>query len=590
MSGEPLMIKNNISGRWSELLDDLKKEFHAREEELLTLQELDRHLVENSLDQENIYQFIIDKIGKLCNAEVAQVLIRNRDNLRIVASHPEEAIEELLSIKECATGLCVETRQPFNSENIWEDKRIKNRYADILSPSVGKILYSELAVPMIIEKEVIGVLNAESPRPGAFDDHHQAILSTFAAQCAIAFSRVKLVDEIKLFQDVLTALSKDDSDITVPEIVNESLRNLDRFIGSVKHYQILFVEHDEMIIAFSSLGQDIGARVRIDQSVSGRAIRMKRTQIVNDVRKDEDFRQVLGTKIKSEMAIPINIGGNNVGVINLESEQPSYFDGFSSVIVEQFSHQIQWILTLLRFKHEGDRNRKHNEALDVMKAIGSQTSNLMHTLKNDLLPAKLACEKISQKFSTLLSNEPELKKKIDVICSSIIKAYAIPKGINAKFQKVVEVEIKKTIEQIFKTFRKDMKEMKFILKTEPKLPNIKCRSFNGVISNLLRNAVEATGKLGTVWILAKLIEFKDLDEKYVEIIVDDDGPGVPLEYRDKLFDWEFTTKKGKEAKGFGFGLAWTKTLVEVEGGQIKAENNDKGGARFIVKYPVTSKK
>ena len=179
------------------------------------------------------------------------------------------------------------------------------------------------------------------------------------------------------------------------------------------------------------------------------------------------------------------------------------------------------------------------------------------------------------------------KKKIDIICSSIGKAFTIPKEMNKQFQRVVEVQINESIEQILKKFRIDFPEMKFTLEIDSEIPIIRCRSFEGVISNLVRNAAEATKGHGCVSIFVKSIKFKDLNEEYVEIIVDDNGSGVPTEDKDKIFEWDYTTKQEKEAKGFGFGLAWTRTLVEVEGGKIKAETNDQGGARFIVKYPVT---
>jgi K+-sensing histidine kinase KdpD len=86
------------------------------------------------------------------------------------------------------------------------------------------------------------------------------------------------------------------------------------------------------------------------------------------------------------------------------------------------------------------------------------------------------------------------------------------------------------------------------------------------------------------------INFQDLNEEFVEITIEDNGPGLPRDDPEKIFEWYYTTKQDKVAKGLGFGLAWSRTLVEVEGGRITAENIEEGGARFKVRYPVTFKK
>jgi signal transduction histidine kinase len=67
----------------------------------------------------------------------------------------------------------------------------------------------------------------------------------------------------------------------------------------------------------------------------------------------------------------------------------------------------------------------------------------------------------------------------------------------------------------------------------------------------------------------------------VEILVDDDGPGIPDGIRDRIFEPFFTTK----AKGSGLGLSIVHAIVSQHGGTIEAGDRPGGGARMILRLP-----
>jgi two-component system sensor histidine kinase PilS (NtrC family) len=68
----------------------------------------------------------------------------------------------------------------------------------------------------------------------------------------------------------------------------------------------------------------------------------------------------------------------------------------------------------------------------------------------------------------------------------------------------------------------------------------------------------------------------------VEILIDDDGPGIPQDLRSKVFIPFFTTKK----TGLGLGLAIVQKIVKDHGGDIRCESSPSGGARFRVGLPL----
>jgi signal transduction histidine kinase len=72
---------------------------------------------------------------------------------------------------------------------------------------------------------------------------------------------------------------------------------------------------------------------------------------------------------------------------------------------------------------------------------------------------------------------------------------------------------------------------------------------------------------------------------FVEIAVEDNGPGVPDAIRERIFEPFFTTKAGDQ--GTGMGLAISQRIVEEHGGRLELARSDAGGACFVVRLPIT---
>ena len=73
-------------------------------------------------------------------------------------------------------------------------------------------------------------------------------------------------------------------------------------------------------------------------------------------------------------------------------------------------------------------------------------------------------------------------------------------------------------------------------------------------------------------------------QNQVELRVVDNGPGIPDNMIDNLFEPYTTTK----SKGGGLGLAVVKRIVEEHSGTVFAENQHEGGACIVVRIPVSS--
>lgn len=105
------------------------------------------------------------------------------------------------------------------------------------------------------------------------------------------------------------------------------------------------------------------------------------------------------------------------------------------------------------------------------------------------------------------------------------------------------------------------------------------------VYNLVQNAIEASPQGGTVTVQAALS-----NGDFV-LRVRDEGPGVPVEARQRIFE-PFISTKSREVStgGMGIGLSLVRRSVQAVGGSVEIVDPPQGGAEFVVKIPIASKR
>ena len=116
--------------------------------------------------------------------------------------------------------------------------------------------------------------------------------------------------------------------------------------------------------------------------------------------------------------------------------------------------------------------------------------------------------------------------------------------------------------------------------------------FSRVILNVCNNAFDAvsgklkveSGKLGAY--SPKLSVRTKSTDGNILIEIEDNGPGIPDDIKDKILQPFFTTKKGKQ--GTGLGLSITNDIIKAHGGELKVETKEGAGSTFIIQLPLAS--
>ena len=101
------------------------------------------------------------------------------------------------------------------------------------------------------------------------------------------------------------------------------------------------------------------------------------------------------------------------------------------------------------------------------------------------------------------------------------------------------------------------------------------------VANVLDNAIKFTRELGTIDIFARSTPLEH------QLIIDDEGPGIPEEQRQRVLErfYRIDRGRGRESGGAGLGLAIVHRAITASRGRIVIEANDAGGARVILILP-----
>jgi two-component system, NtrC family, sensor histidine kinase HydH len=105
------------------------------------------------------------------------------------------------------------------------------------------------------------------------------------------------------------------------------------------------------------------------------------------------------------------------------------------------------------------------------------------------------------------------------------------------------------------------------------------------LRNILLNAVQAMASVGNTRVNSQITLTLDAVGEQWRLQIDDNGPGLPSDVIEQLWEPFFTTK----ARGTGLGLAQVRKTIEAQGGTIFAENLMTGGARFALFLPQAQK-
>jgi nitrogen fixation/metabolism regulation signal transduction histidine kinase len=225
-------------------------------------------------------------------------------------------------------------------------------------------------------------------------------------------------------------------------------------------------------------------------------------------------------------------------------------------------------------------------------AWGEVARRLAHEIKNPLTPIQLSAERLQRKLRGQLgdSEASVLNRATHTIVQQVEAMKAMVNAFSdyarAPSMDIEAVDLNALITEVADLYQGDRGPIDLRLKLDPALPAVEADPgrIRQLLHNLIKNAIEALeGRKGAQLELRSRCATK-ADCQIVELSVADNGPGLTSELLPHLFEPYVTGK----VKGTGLGLAIVKKIVEEHGGIVWAENRRRGGARIMIRLPVSA--
>lgn len=213
---------------------------------------------------------------------------------------------------------------------------------------------------------------------------------------------------------------------------------------------------------------------------------------------------------------------------------------------------------------------------------------IAHEIKNPLTPIKLSAQRLEKKFGAQIQ-DPAFSSCIGMI---IRQTDDLKRLVNefSNFARLpqtrpVIASLEKTIREslvVFEEAQDPNREIEFVVQQDNDLPEFRFDpdQIKRVLINLLDNAVAAVAEVSDPRVTVRT-QYDSL-LKIVRVSVNDNGSGIPIQDRDRVFEPYFSTKES----GTGLGLAIVRRIVEDHNGFIRALPNEPHGTRILVELPV----
>jgi sigma-B regulation protein RsbU (phosphoserine phosphatase) len=306
---------------------ELKTVLDVPAEVLATLAEIGQE-INASLDLDEVLARTAALVKKLIDYEIFAVLLPEEGTkqlyFRFAIGHPREVVEHWrIPIGEGITGTAAATGQAVRVSDVREDPRYLNALDAVRS---------ELAVPLMVKGQAIGVLDISSKETDYFTPVQQNILTLLASRIAGAIENARLFERVQRQADTLLLLNEVSREASSFLEVEEILRRAAELTKRIIDYQIfsiLLYDENERVFRVRvnvKFGQRTQGKfaMQAHEGIVGAAATLRRPVVVPDVSLDPRY-VMLNPETRSELAVPMVHKNRVIGVMDLESPQLNYF-------------------------------------------------------------------------------------------------------------------------------------------------------------------------------------------------------------------------------------------------------------------------
>ncbi len=498
----------------------------------------------SDLDLRTVLVRVLTLSSKYVGAERASVVVLDNgspvDAAIIVDNELKpHTVEQLHGIlNQGLAGWVIRTKQPALLPNTSRDERWLQRPDDMANRTGAK---SAICVPVIVRDQLAGVLTIVHSIPNSFTEEHLALVQAIADQAGTAINNARLYNKLQAAHQRYVELFDDSID------------------------PIFITDLDGKILEANRQAGELTGRSK-DEMRGERMVDL--LDVKGDWLTDKSIELHAGRTVHNETILQVRNGP----LVPIEA--------YVRLVTMESGDVLQWILRDISERKAIDALRDDLMAM-VYHDLRSPLSNIISSLEmiQMLLPAEN-----NENERAILTIATRSTERMQRLIATLLDIYRLEAGQPITNRKRVEIPglIYEAVDAVQPVVENKGLEMK--VEIEKDLPSIWVDEdmIRRVLINLLDNATKFILFKGVITLgvrrTGELIEFS----------VGDNGPGIPPDKMELIFDKFARLQVDRFPKGLGLGLAFCKLAVRSHGGTIWVKSEINVGSTFYFTLPVES--
>lgn len=455
---------------------------------------------------------------------------------------------------------------------------------------------SELAVPLKVEGEVIGVLNVDAMECAAFSAVDEQLLEAIAAQAARVIHTSQLYDRLAQQTRRLEALFDVGQALISPDPLPEILHRITQAVLQITEIKLCSVmllnQKRELVLSAVSGGSAHYSQrpnLPVSESLIGEVVTQRQPIQVFDVRKAPRYRSSKMAKrerLASLLAVPILFNEQLIGILNIYTSRPRTFRDEEMRLLEAFASLCAIAIENAQRYERVLQAEQSIRQTDRLATLGILSAEIAHEVRNPVTIISMLIHSLREDQAIA----PEREKDAEIIAEKLERINRIVSQV-LNFSKRREqpkewVNMNLVLDDLLFLVNHNISARRIVIRKQfdGTLPTVLGDKghFDQVFLNLLLNAIEAMPHGGNLTIRTSCNEEETGAADSIGVWIKDSGVGISAEVLPQLFTPFVSTRP----EGVGLGLFVSQKLLAQYGGNIEVKSTVEKGTTFKITIPA----